>query len=546
MKIDEKDLDGFASDLVSKCMSTRRERIQTYNGFEHYYLFGCQEGESAPYNKIWPHIDLLTSFLYSQSTVEFEVSVQNEPEPVYEQADLISRRTDMYYHDYGVADAFNEALPLALVFNTELMKLNWVNGGLEPYIVSPHDFGVLDESVTELSRQEAFVHSYSISESELKRRISMLSNGADLMRRVSVVPTQEEDAFPDAVNRLIVAGTVNMTSSTTRGLVNIPDLLGQMVYKPRTIEDKVEMYELWVWDDEKEDYRTITLAAPGVVIYGRKEIGNLFQIKGEQPFVHICPNKLRNYFFGWSEIAGLIKLQDWATERLREIRNILRKQANPPKALSGWGGISDEKIGALDNPGSWISDPTPNAKVEMLSPNMPEDLWQEMLMIQNMFNDESGLSDVLQGKGESGVRSKSHADVLARLGSSRIKKRALAIERTIEDIGSLIVRIMKAKDAHQFTTKTGEKFIAGQFTDDFQVHVDAHSASPVFVDDHIQLAFALAKAQAIDPDSLLELTKPPKVELLRQRFKDMKRQRQAQMQQMAQLGIVPGGKKKQA
>lgn len=541
MRIDEKDLDGFGADLVAKCMATRRDRVAGYNGLKHYLLFGAQEGDQAPYNKIYPHMDLLTSFLYSQSTVEYEVSVSNVPKPVFEQAQLISKRTNIMFHDHGVADLFSDALLWALTFNSTFLKLNW-SGGLEPYFIEPHNFGVLREDVNDLNRQEAFVHSYTISESELKRRISMLPNRDDVMRRVMAMPIQQDDAFPDAINRLIVAGTVDMTTSTTRGMVNIPDILGQLQYKPKTVEDQVEMYELWVWDDSKEDYRTITLASPGVVIYGRKEIGNVFGIKGEHPFIHVCPNRLYDYFFGWSEITMLLKLQDWISERLRDIRKLTKLQASPPKAFSGWGGITDEKFAAMDSPGAWLSEPTPGAKVDVLAPKIDNDLYQDITMAQNMFNDESGLSDVLQGKGETGVRAKGHADVLARLGSARIKKRALSVERTLEEIGSLIVKTMKAKDDTIYHLENGEKFIAAQFTDDYQVHVDAHSASPVFVDDHIQLAFGLAKAGAIGPESLIRMTKPPRMEALVQEAKDHAAALAKQKQQEMQLGIVPGGK----
>lgn len=545
MKIIETDLDSFGADLVTKCMATRRDRVNGYNGLKHYLLWGAQEGDQAPYNKIYPHMDLLTSFLYSQSTVEYDVAVQNLPEPIFKQAQLISQRLNMNFHDCGVADLFSEALLWALTFNSTLLKFNW-NGGLEPYFIEPHNFGVLREDVNSLDRQEAFVHSYMISEAELKRRIMMLPNSADLMRRVTAMPVQSEDAFPDAINRLIVAGTVDMTTSTTRGMVNIPDLLGQLQYKPKTTEDLVEMYELWVWDDDKEDYRTITMASPGVVIYGRKEIGNVLGIKGEHPFVHVCPNRLYDYFWGWSEITMLLKLQDWITERLRDIRKLTKLQASPPKAFSGWGGITDEKFAAMDSPGAWISEPTPNAKVDVLSPKIEADLYQDIQMAQQMFNDESGLSDILQGHGESGVRAKGHADMLARLGSARIKKRALSVERTLEEIGGLVLRMMKAKDKHEYKSEDGLKFIAAQFTDEYQVHVDAHSASPVFVDDHVQLAFALAKAGAIGPESLLKLTKPPRTDALVEESKKRQQQRAQQAQQMAAMGVIPGGKGKRA
>jgi hypothetical protein len=212
-----------------------------------------------------------------------------------------------------LARAYKQALTLSLVWNSSFIKVNPQKIGgkirLAPYIVEPHNFGVLNESVPELRNQEAFVHAYRVGKDELRRRVSVLPNGADIMRRVTATPTSHEDAFPESIHKIIVAGPANMTTSTTRGIVNIPELFNQLQYKPNSVEDQVEMYELWVWDDSTDDYRTITCAAPGVVIYGRKDIGNLLGIQAEQPFIHVCPNRLHNYFFGWSEIVGLIRLQ---------------------------------------------------------------------------------------------------------------------------------------------------------------------------------------------------------------------------------------------
>lgn len=163
-------------------------------------------------------------------------------------------------------------------------------------------------------------------------------------------------------------------------------------------------------------------------------------------------------------------------------------------------------------------------------------------MMQEMFNDISGLSDVLQGKGESGVRAKSHADTLARLGSGRIKQRAQDIEQTLEDAGGLILEMMRKKDPHRYTLSEKfkmEKFAAAQFTDDYSVRVDAHSASPVFSDDYKQQAFMLAKFGAINAEGLLLLTKPPKLDLLLQQAAQAAKEKKIQEQQMAAQGLDP-------
>jgi hypothetical protein len=58
------------------------------------------------------------------------------------------------------------------------------------------------------------------------------------------------------------------------------------------------------------------------------------------------------------------------------------------------------------------------------------------------------------------------------------------------------------------------KFIPEQFTRDFVVKVDAHSNSPIFMEDLRSLAFNLFKAQAIDKESLSDLLDPPMKQLL--------------------------------
>jgi hypothetical protein len=195
----------------------------------------------------------------------------------------------------------------------------------------------------------------------------------------------------------------------------------------------------------------------------------------------------------------------------------------------------------MNSPEGWISDPTPGAKVENLAPELPSNLFEEVYAIQGFYNDISGLSDVLQGKGETGVRAKGHADILAKLGSARIKQRAQDVERSLEEIGGLLVKMMKKKDEHRYGMGENlkDKFSAAQFTDDFQVHVDAHSASPVFVDDNKQTYFALAKLGAIDGAALLEGVKPPKTSMLVQRWKDTQKQKAAQAQQ-EMLAAGPG------
>jgi hypothetical protein len=161
-----------------------------------------------------------------------------------------------------------------------------------------------------------------------------------------------------------------------------------------------------------------------------------------------------------------------------------------------------------------------------------------------MFEEVSGIGNVLQGKGESGVRSAGHASQLARLGSSRAKKRALIVEDALEKVSTLYLKLMQAYDDTHFKDTEKVPFVAEQFTKDFTVKVDAHSNSPIFTEDLRALAFNLFKAQAIDKESLLDLLEPPMKQELKDRLKRME-EKQSMMaaQQAAQPKPEKGGGK---
>ena len=290
---------------------------------------------------------------------------------------------------------------------------------------------------------------------------------------------------------------------------------------------------MYVWNDQTKDYQVVTIAEPDVVIYDRTN-ESMF-IKGELPFIQICPNPMPDYYWGQSEVSRLCYLQEMRNKRMAEILDLLSKQVAPPTSLMGFTGILDEKNFALNRAGGLLSTDMPNAKIERLAPNMPQDLFKELNEIDAMFAEASGISSVLSGRGEQGVRSQGHASQLARLGSSRAKKRALVVEDALEKMATLYLKCMQMDDSTVLTAADGMRFIPEQFTKDFVVKVDAHSNSPIFMEDLRSLAFNLFKAQAIDKESLLDLLEPPMKQLLKDKLKkaEVKGQEAAQAQPSA-------------
>ena len=503
----------FYRDLIEKCMVSLQERKGDYSSLRSWFLFGSGPEESPSiFNKIYPHIDQLTSFLYSAETTRFSINVGAA---VPDEEQIKTPRLTLALNDEWLnsnADqVFSSALTWALVFNTTFLKLV-VNNGIHPYMVEPGCMGVLREDIPFTDRQEAVCQTYYITKSELANRLYSHPKRDQLIKRISSGYHSRTEDIPEGVDRIVMS----QTNPTLYGTVNL-DLYGMNRYKATVAEDTVKMYELWVWNDETKDYQVVTMADPDVIIYDRP--GASLFLKGELPFVQVCPNPQFDYYWGQSEVQRLVFLQQLRNKRITEILDLLSKQVNPPTALTGFTGILDEKNFALNRAGGLLSSDMPNAKADRLAPDMPQSLFEVIHEVDDMFGEASGISSVLSGKGESGVRSAGHASQLARLGSSRAKKRALIVEDSLEKVATLYLKLMQAYDDTHFRDEDGNPFIAEQFTKNFVVKVDAHSNSPIFTEDLRELAFNLFKAQAIDKESLIDLLEPPMKQLLKDKLK---------------------------
>ena len=523
---------AFYVDIMQKCLVSQGERQAQYSSLRSYYLFGA-DSNSAPahFNKIYPHIDQLSAFMYSADTTRFSIKLGASVPDVYKKK--VTSLTKAL-HDYWTASnadqVFGQALNWAFCFNSTFLKLIWRNG-IHPYMVEPGVFGVLREDTPYTDRQEAMVNEYYMTKSELYSRLYAHERRDEILSRIALAE-QQTKKYPDGVERLVTSAI----DPTIYGNVQM-NLAGNMNYTPQIAEPTVKMRELWIYDDSVDDYLCVTIADPDIVIYDRSS-ESMF-LKGEQPFVQICPSPQYDYYYGQSEVQRLVFLQEMRNKRTGQILELLDKQVSPPKAFIGFQGIMDEKMFALNRPNGMIATDMPNAKVEEFTPNIPNDLFREIAEIDAMFAEASGITSVLSGRGETGVRSQGHASQLARLGSSRAKKRALTVEDSLEKIATLYLKMMMVYDSTVYKDDDGNEFIARQFTNDFVVKVDAHSNSPIFMEDARELAFNLFSAGVIGKASLLEMVEPPMKERLVDEVRAM--EAIAAMQQAAQPPQPPAG-----
>jgi hypothetical protein len=555
---------AFYTNLVRQCSASRRERFEFYKVLRNYYLFGTASADGCSYNKIASTIETRWSFMYAPAATRFSIHLGSSAprEEIYKVKPLVHELNDQWRMGQTHL-MFDVGGKWAHVFGCVLFKMLWKKGIARTYLVEPHQFGVLREDNPRLEDQEAFTHFYQITKTQLESMLEEHPRKEEILRNVRTsVSTDGDMDMSSGLSRLILsAGVATSASAQVGGSVDggINNTLTSYDYSPKVEAELIDMIELYVWDDEEGDYQMVTLASPNVVIFDRRQTG----VAGVPCFVKLCPEaNLYDYFWGASYVAKLTRLQDWRTQRMDQIAAIMEKQANPPLAFSGWSGITDEKWAAMQSAGGIISSSMPNGKVDNLKPDMPANIFSEVDQIDRMFDDTAGISHILQGKGEAGVRSKGQADLLARLGSARPKAAAVVVEECAEDLATLILRAVQDNSKQRFVVEMSEKrptgffrtlfgkksdgtvtdgtaliFTADQFTNDYEVKVDSHSSSPIFFEDRKKDAIDLFDRHAITRERLIEAFDPADKQLLMEELKGIEAtEAEQRAQQQAQGG----------
>ena len=528
--------------------------------YRNLFLTGDESGVPQTFLRTQDAIRDLLAFLFSPADLRFSVDYFGTVSQV-ERAKGMAAASALHQHitEAEVDESCSEATLWSLIKGKTLMQMVWSRNGFEPYLIQPEAFGVYNEAITSLERQECFVHSTFPTRSRFAQIISVLpvQRQRELMKAVDnvAIRTRQGEDHNNFLKQVIVGGLYPYTTSgspaqTSGGMVTHL-FAPQASMEAGVVDTLVPMDELWVWNDEQDDWATITMIGDEIV-FGDHELFNAFAsqfrpaavndknpLAGKHPFVEFCPMPLDGFYWGVSYVYLVALLQRSINKRIDGINIMLRKQEDPPRFMSGSTTVNQNAYAKLNRPGGYFTDGSPNAKIQDLAKEVPGDIWRDFTQLNSMFDTIMGSPAITRGEGEGSVRSQGHAETLLRTGAARHKDAALKIERSVSNVGGLCLLMLQAKSTEPLVAWVGPKVKSieidakpdpsleppsdGMQPVTFQfrhlsarakVAVDGHSSSPAFSEEARQLAFALTKAGAMSPQRLIESVHPPNEDAL--------------------------------
>ena len=516
--------------IVDQCRVSVGRRLQLARSINTWRFTGSDNGAQAIYNRLNVHCDKLASAVYSPADVRYQVEYENDYGDEFNaRAQVAGRYLTREVAQRNLDLGFQEAVEEAIPHGCTIVKHIWTHHGPDVTVLMPWQFGVYLESETDIDKQEALCETTYILPEELWRRISHRSDAKELFRRaMSHARRQSADDVPAGfLHQVLMAGTPPLiqdqgAAASPGGMISLSGTPATAMLAAEVAEGLIEAHQLWVVNDETGDYTTIQLIEPDILIAPRMIRSNLF-FPHAQPFDVVRINPQKNYFWGQSELAPLIKLQSLLRDRTEDIKKTMSVQYDRIRAFMGFSGMNDEKFDQLQQEG-WLAEENTMAKIEDLTPPLPPNAFEELKMIVEFFDDIAGFDNATSGKGEPGVRSAAHFQGVVRQASPRLRDRAIRAERQCAAFGEKVMWQCAAKDARVHWTKSDDPehktdFLLSQLPDDARVLVDSHSSSPIYEQDHANTAAFLFKAGAIDGEDLIDMLPVPNRDVLKEKLR---------------------------
>ena len=526
----KKDLLAFANELVQICNVSVGMRSSYYRQLNMIAETGRYDGTKSLINLLNNHLTRCADYIFSPVQLQFSIDYgRPKPKIDYERAKAVAKELTRTWDRNNTDMTFGRGVKEALKYGAAILKQWPQSEGPDDdpvyydKLVMPWQFGVYREDENRLDRQEAVCETVMLTLPEVWRRIYHLPEAAKLFDRIKA-NARSGTAAPgvDSNEHWVLSASPLNTSGvegTTApgGIVNVTSQANFGAMGPVIAPALVTMYEIWVKDDT--DYTTIQVIGDDILVAPLHKKANLLGLSGQQPYRLIQPNEVTNWFWGRSELVDLIEPQSLLSTWCDDTKRLVGLQIDKILGVTGDAGITDE-IYAQMRVSGYMNLPQ-GADIKDITPKLPAELIPMLKFCIEMVNTLGGFPEIMQGKGEAGVRAGSHADTLMKTASPSLRDRSLLVERQCASCGDLTLQMMEAKDDERYWLKADKpvedvensSFLLAELPEDWRVVIDSHSSSPIFQDDNNQLIFQGFKSGIVNADYVLNAMPFPNKEL---------------------------------
>lgn len=543
-------------DQIRLCAVSRDSRRAACAQLRTWYDRGNADGARSPYSMIRSHLDRVGSYLFSPDTIRFAWHLPPAVRATWAEAAGVARdEFAAAWEESGADQTADEMVDWALVYGATIGKLRrHPDTGFAVDYINQWDFGVINESGPVLDEQSAFCHWYTLSlpqiewlvrgESRAEALLAMahehkVAGGWVQVGKPGLVVTGITGAFPNATitggfygdaDTLAPTGTAQVEEE----LVTFVDLWERTLYRARRLGRFMAPVEF-------EDWRVTTMIADANLIFAQRRNPTLpwtrtahdTVLAGEHPFVAMRPRPLTDYFWGRSELEGLLGIQTLVGDIVPDIQKGIRRKLRP----SHFGvGISDveEVERALSTPDG-VAQGQEGQKLDTIKNEVGEETFRWLKTLQGFFGDESGVPESLvePGMTPGGVRSTGQFSQVAGIASGRIRKMALKLADPLSQIANKGFRILQRHDTTAYPLQQdGRAFLLSQLPAGFRLKARVHSYSPIFAEQTMAKADRAIRAGAISGRRYLDWLDVPDREEAKLEADQIAKRRAEQQQQM--------------
>ena len=545
-------LTSFAVDLIQKCQVSQANRAAYYRLLNAVAETGRPDGGGkAMINMMNAHLERTAAHMFSPIELKFDIDYDNlYPSDILEKGKVFARHITRHWErsntDLMFGHGVKESLKYGACFMKQWPTLENDKLKLERRLVMPWNFGVYREDNNELDSQDAMVETSLLTMPEVWGRIWNLPGADKLYDKIKgQSATNQAAGPPDSFFHNVLSSSQLNTNTglqaATRpipgGIVQVSSDANQIV-GPTIAGETVLFHELWVKGET--DWLTIQMVEPDILVTVFKLSNLLIPGSQMQPYRLIQANGMSNYLWGRSELIDLMETQGWLNSMTEDARRLMALQIDKFLGLVGESGMTDELYAMARQNG--FMNMGPGSSINDLTPKFPPELLPLIKFCLEMINTLGSFPEIMQGKGEAGVRAGVHASTLLKTASPTLRDRSLVVERQCAAHADLTGSIMEAKDDKRYWTKGDtiedvEKtsFLFSQLPDDWRITVDSHSSSPIFMDESSQLIFQGAKMGYVDGKYVIENTPFPSKEAALDAYKKKEEAKSAERKQMLEV-----------